>query len=105
MKTIKGIVCGAMIAAPLFLLPAQSRANGFGDFFRNLFGRDSRHTEWNRSGDRHFPQADPPAPAAGQAAGNSVPISGGILLLIVAGLGLGTKIMYNKGKQNVDNLL
>ena len=98
MKTIKRIVCGVLIAAPLFLAPAQSRANGLGDFFRNLFGGD-RHSYSDRRGS----QSDPPAPTPGS--GNSVPVNGGILLLVIAGLGLGTKIVYDKGKRNIDSVL
>ena len=98
MKTIKRIVGGLLIAAPLFLAPTQSKANGLGDFFRDLFGRDG-----HSNNGRHGNLSDPPAPAP--ISSNSVPLNGGILLLVVAGLGLGTKIMYDRGKRNIDSVL
>lgn len=111
MKTIKKIVCGLLIAAPLFLLPAQSRAGGFDDFYQSLFGRAKGHHGRDRDGGDHDRRGgwdnnnntnNAPAPAAGNPgnspAGNSVPINGGLIILLVSGLGLATKVMYGKNK-------
>ena len=98
MKTIRRIVCGLLIAAPLFLAPAQSRAGGFGDFFHSLFGSD-RHKhdhdhDWDKGKD-NSPQT-----------GNAVPINGGLIILLIAGLGLGARMMYAKNQQfAVDSIM
>ncbi len=108
MKTIKRIVCGILIAAPLFLAPTQSRAGGFDDFYQSLFGRSKHHgRDWNGDHDRRggWDNNSPnrgSAPAAGDPpAGNSVPINGGLIVLMAAGLGLATRIMYGKNKSMV----
>lgn len=106
MKTISRIVCGVLIAAPLFLAPTRSRAGGFTD----LFGREREHRDRDGHNDDHDRRGgwdnntnNAPAPAAGDPpagtpAGNSVPINGGLIVLMAAGLGLATRIMNGKNK-------
>jgi len=83
MRIVKKFFLGAMIAAPLLLAPAKSHAGPISDLLNDLFGNDKKPTQ------------NPPG-----STGNSVPIDGGLVVLLVAGLGLGAKIIYdNKAKK------
>ena len=91
MKILKKFFLGAMIAAPLLLAPAKSHAGPISDLLNELFGNDKK------------PSQNPPgAPTPG----NSVPIDGGLVVLLAAGLGLGAKIIYdNKAKKVVTSTI
>jgi len=65
-----------LVAAPYFV-PVQSRAGVIGDLLNNLFGTDNTQNC----------QTQPP--------GNSVPLDGGVVFLMVAGLALGAKLIYD----------
>jgi len=66
-----------LVAAPYFV-PVQSRAGVIGDLLNNLLGTDNTQNCQN-----------PPPPC------NSVPLDGGVVFLMVAGLGLGAKLIYD----------
>ena len=71
-----------MVAAPYFM-PVQSRAGVVGDLLNNLLGGGTQN---------------PPCPPD-QGTGNSVPLDGGVVFLMVAGLGLGAKLIYDAKTQ------
>jgi hypothetical protein len=85
MKMVKKLPLLLLIAAPFFM-PIQTRANWLGDLLRDIFGKEKKETK---------------APTPPAASGNSVPINGGIVVLVIAGLGLGAKMLYdNKAKKS-----
>ena len=71
-----------LVAAPYFV-PVQSRAGVIGDLLNTLLGGGNNNTS-----------QDPPCPPD-QGTGNSVPLDGGVVFLMVAGLGLGAKLIYD----------
>jgi len=79
MKMVKKLPLLLLMAAPYFM-PVQSRAGVVGDLLGDLFGGNNTQNP---------PCQNPPPP------GNSVPLDGGVVFLIVAGLGLGAKLIYN----------
>ncbi len=88
-KMLRTLVFGVVIAAPLLLVPHQSKANGFLDGLENIIksifdGDRKKHT----SG----------APGT-TTSGNSVPLNEGQVFLIIAGLGLGAKMIYDNRKK------
>ena len=92
MKTIRKVVLGIIIAVPLFLAPSQSKAGDLiGDLLNGLLGGGN-----NNNGNNSNCQTPPPCD-------NSAPIDGGTVFLLIAGLGLGAKLMYEKSKQQVEN--
>ena len=76
MKMVKKLPLLLLVAAPYFV-PVQSRAGVIGDLLNNLFGTDNTQNC----------QTPPP--------GNSVPLDGGVVFLMVAGLALGAKLIYD----------
>jgi hypothetical protein len=109
MKTIKKAAIGLLFLAPLFL-PAQTKAGGFDDWFRNLIQeRRGDHPVVPVGGDR-FRSYDPygthgrpgSGPATGSGSGgNSVPIDGGLVFLLGAGLFFGAKTIYDRKRSVV----
>ena len=85
MKPVKKLLFGALIVAPLMLVPHQSKAGGLLDWLENLL-------------DHKKPTKDKPAPPT---SGNSVPINGGLVVLFAAGLGLGAAGLINQNKKKV----
>lgn len=96
------MVFGVVIAAPLLLVPHQSKAggilDGLGDFLKGLLGDDK--------------DKNPNAPGNGWAGTNpngndnskpstSVPLNEGTVFLVLAGLGLGAKMIYDR-RRNVE---
>ena len=71
-----------MVAAPYFV-PVQSRAGVLGDLLHLLVGGGKNNTT-----------QDPSCPSE-PGTGNSVPLDGGVVFLMVAGLGLGAKLIYD----------
>jgi hypothetical protein len=98
MKTIKKIVFGAIVAVPMFLAPQQSKAGGLiGDLLGDL-GIGGGSGNGGSCSCQSNPPSNPPA-------GNSVPIDGGTVLLLAAGLAFGTKVMYDRHKKQIENSL
>jgi hypothetical protein len=110
MKTMKKVAIGMLFLAPLFL-PATTQAGpGERGWFESIHSyftdRGSRFGSGNSFGnDRNRPNFDPntngrpgcPPPARGGSGngGNSVPVNGGLVFLLVAGLALGAKRAYD----------
>jgi len=90
MRIFKKLFLGAMIAAPLLLAPGRTQAGPITDLLQGIFGSDKKQ-------DPGTPNCPP---------GTSVPINGGLVILFVAGLGLGAKILYdNKTSKTVTGSL
>ena len=101
---------GILFLAPLFL-PAETKAGGFDEWihswFRSNDHREARPTTPGYGYDARNPyrQYDPyhmgggrPGDAANgdpQGSGNSVPVDGGIVLLLAAGFALGAVKVYS----------
>ncbi len=82
-KMIRTMVFGVVIAAPLLLVPHQSKAGGLLDFIKEIIGGDKDKK----------PKTGTPT--------NSVPLDKGTVFLVVAGLGLGVKMIYDR-RRNVE---
>ena len=82
-KMIRTLVFGVVIAAPLILAPHQSRAGIISDILTAIFGKDK---------EKDKPKTTTPT--------NSVPLNGGEIFLIVAGLGLGGKLLYDRHRKH-----
>ena len=80
MTFAKKIVMGALIVAPLLFVPNTSKAGIFGDLFGWLNSKDK---DKDKDKDWHKP-------------GTSVPVNGGLLVLMVVGMGLGVKMIVDK---------
>src|ERR1700760_4761472 len=104
MKTIRKAAIGLIFLAPLFL-PAETKAGGFDDWFRSFIQerRGENHPVISAGNDRYrsynpySPHGRPGSsgPVTGSG-GNSVPIDGGLVFLLGAGLLLGTKKIYDR---------
>jgi hypothetical protein len=90
MKMVKKLPLLLIVAAPYFI-PVQSKANWFGDLLRDFFGRERAKREMPHPVSSQHPVTT--------AAGNSVPLDGGVVFLLVAGLGLGAKMLYDTRTQ------
>lgn len=98
---------GALLAAPFVLLPGSSRANGPRDKDDNQ-GNDDKDKGYYRARDAdgrsEWWQDDPrtcrmsPTQVPPGTPGNSVPLNEGQIFLIIAGLGLGAKMLYDHRK-------
>jgi len=82
-KMFRTLVFGVIIATPLLLAPHKSQAGIIKDVLNTLFGsnKDKKST----------------TPT------NSVPLNEGEIFLIVAGLGLGAKILYDRHRKQTIN--
>jgi len=110
MKTIKKVAIGLIFLAPLFL-PAETKAGGFDDWFRNLIqerrdnhpvvpvGNNDRYRSYNPYAPKGRPGCGP-VTGSGNG-GNSVPIDGGLVFLLGAGLLLGAKTIYDRKRSVV----
>jgi len=87
MKLVKKIAFCAIIATPLFLVPKQSHAGILGDLLSAIFGNDHK-------------KKDPPKPTTS----NSVPLDGATIVLMAAGLGLGTKMLLSNKRKDVETV-
>jgi len=85
-KIFKKFVMGALILAPLMAAPHTSKANIVGDLLDWITGGDKDKKE------KKDKEKD--------SSGNSVPVDGGLVFLVVAGLGLGGKMLYDYNKKN-----
>ena len=85
MKMVKKLPLLLLVAAPYFM-PVQSRAGIIGDLLNGLLGGSDNTQNCQ----------NPPPP------GNSVPLDGGVVFLMVAGLALGAWLIYDaRAKKNV----
>jgi len=84
MKMVKKLPLLLLVAAPYFV-PVQSRAGVIGDLLNNLLGGSTTQ--------------NPPSQDCPPGTGNSVPLDGGVVFLMVAGLGLGAKLIYDARTQ------
>ena len=116
MKMFKKVLFGAMIAAPLLMAPATTKAGPIGDLLKEIFGGLGKNQNGqgqnqngqgqngqgqNGQGQNGQGQSNPGAPGT-TTPGNSVPINGGLVMLLAAGLGLGAKVIYdNKLRKTV----
>lgn len=123
MKTLRKALLGLLFLAPL-LLPSQTKAGPFDDWIHSLFS-DRRQPQYQpvapayhpyqafrgRSmgpangfrpydpfADRNHPGGDPLGDPAGN--GNAVPIDGGLIFLLIAGLGLGMWKVYERKRRS-----
>ncbi|HVV04842.1 MAG TPA: hypothetical protein VHC96_11505 [Puia sp.] len=90
MKLVKKLPLLLLVTA-LYFVPVQSRAGVIGDLLHALFGNNNNKNKDKDNGKDK--QKDIPAPAA--ATGNSVPLDEAVVFLMVAGLGLGAKMLYD----------
>ena len=77
---VKKIFLCLLISFPL-LMPVKTRAGGLVDFLEGLFGKKEKESK-------------PPTPAP--TSSTSVPINGGMFLLMAGGLALGAKMLYDR---------
>ncbi len=79
MKFVKKTILAAMISTSLLCVPAVSKAGIISDILNFLNqGKDDKH---------------------GKHDGNSVPVNGGLVVLMIAGVGLGAKMIYDQSKK------
>ena len=89
-KIFKKFVMGALILAPLMFTPHTSKANIIGDLLQWITGDDKDKDKKDKK-DK-------------DGSGNSVPVNGGVVFLVVAGLGLGAKMLYDYNKKSQTEL-
>jgi hypothetical protein len=91
-KMLRTLVFGIVIATPLLLAPHQSKAgNLIGDLLKDLFGNNNNQGQNNNNqGNQGNPNC---------ATNPSVPLNEGTVFLLIAGLGLGVKMIYDRRKQ------
>jgi hypothetical protein len=77
MKFARKTVLAAMISTSLLCVPAVSKAGIISDILNFL-----------NQGDKH-----------GKRGGNSVPVNGGLVVLMIAGVGLGARMIYDQSKK------
>jgi hypothetical protein len=105
MKTMKKVAIGMIFLAPLFL-PAETKAGGgVKDWFESVhsyfqdrgprFGTDHNRPSYDPYTNGRPGCPPPPARGGSGSGGNSVPVNGGLVFLLVAGLGLGAKRAYD----------
>lgn len=81
-----------LLVAALYLIPMQSRANWLDDILKDIFGSGKHKNEHVNNGN-HYAYGQ--QGVQGQSGGNSVPLDGGTVFLLMAGLGLGAKLLYD----------
>jgi hypothetical protein len=102
MKMVKKLPLLLLMAAPYFI-PVQSKANWLGDLLRDFFGNGHHKQHFNNGNHYAYGQQGPQGQQGqGQQGGNAVPLDGGTVFLMLAGLGLGAKLLYDaKAKKEV----
>jgi hypothetical protein len=105
MKTLKNVLIGMLLIVPL-LLPVRSRAGGFTDWLHGFFQQrapENHQVQPSGANDRfrsvndRYRSYDPYAYRNGRPGdANSVPIDGGLVILLAAGLLFGAKKMYDQ---------
>ena len=86
-KMFKTLVFGVIIATPLLLAPHKSQAGIIKDVLDALFGKDKDKDKDKKS----------------SSSTNSVPLNEGEILLIIAGMGLGAKMLYDRHRKQTTN--
>lgn len=105
-KMFKTLVFGVIIATPLLLAPHKSQAGIIKDILEAIFGKNDND---NNQGN-HYGKDNNPGNHYGndkdKKSSASVPLNEGQILLIVAGLGLGAKMLYDRhGKQTTNSVI
>lgn len=95
----------AVMVASSLLLPSQSKAEGlwdwlFGDGDRNEHQDKKDHDKKDHDGDNQGGDNQGGDCSGGQH--NSAPIDSGLSILLVAGLGLGAKMLYDNKKKGTE---
>jgi hypothetical protein len=99
MKMVKKLPLLLLMAAPYFI-PVQSKANWLDNLLKDIFGSGKQKNGHINNGN-HYAYGQQGAQGT-QAQGNSVPLDGGTVFLMMAGLGLGAKLLYDaKAKKKV----
>lgn len=93
MKMVKKFLVCLLFATPFLFVPKQSKAGIIGDIIHFIFGNDNGQGN-NRNNRGNDTKKDPPV------ASNSVPLNGGLVILMAAGLGLGAKVIYDRKRSN-----
>jgi hypothetical protein len=100
MKMVKKLPVLLLMAAPCFI-PVQSKANWLDNLLKDIFGSGKHKNEHINNGN-HYAYGQQGARGATDPRGNSVPLDGGTVFLMMAGLGLGAKLLYDaKAKKKV----
>jgi hypothetical protein len=105
MKMVRKLPLLLLMAAPL-LMPVTTRAGGIGDLLKALLGNNDngnnkdkgKHNGQNKNeqdnGSNSVSSSTPTT--------NSVPLDGGVVFLVLAGAGLGAKLIYDaRAKEDV----
>jgi hypothetical protein len=101
MKMVKKLPFLLLMVAPYFI-PVQSKANWLDNLLRDIFGRGKSKNERPMFPPRGATPGSQQAQNPGQPGTNSVPLDGGTVFLMMAGLGLGAKLLYDaKAKKKV----
>ena|SRR6186713_1507192 len=95
-KMIRTMVFGVVIAAPLLLVPHQSKAGGLVDLLKELLGSKDKNPNAPGNG---WAGTNPNKPT------NSVPLDKGTVFLVVAGLGLGAKVLYDRRRNVINSVI
>ena len=90
------MVFGVVIAAPLLLVPHQSKAGGLVDLLKELLGSKDKNPDAPGNG---WAGTNPNKPT------NSVPLDKGTVFLVVAGLGLGAKVLYDRRRNVINSVI
>ena len=85
-----------LVAAPYFV-PVQSRAGVIGDLLKDLFGNNGNNGKDKKDKKDKDKDNVPSQPTASTS--NSVPLNGGVVFLMLAGIGLGAKLIYDAKAQ------
>jgi len=93
---IRTMVFGVVIAAPLLLVPHQSKAGGLVDLLKELLGSKDKNPNAPGNG---WAGTNPNKPT------NSVPLDKGTVFLVVAGLGLGAKVLYDRRRNVINSVI
>jgi len=93
---IRTMVFGVVIAAPLLLVPHQSKAGGLVDLLKELLGSKDKNPDAPGNG---WAGTNPNKPT------NSVPLDKGTVFLVVAGLGLGAKVLYDRRRNVINSVI
>jgi len=97
---VKKLPLVLLMAAPYFI-PVQSKANWLDNLLKDIFGSGRNKNEHVNNGNHYAYGRQGTQGQQGQQ-GNSVPLDGGTVFLMLAGLGLGAKLLYDaKAKKNV----
>jgi hypothetical protein len=94
MKMVKKLPFLLLMAAPYFI-PVQSKANWIDNLLRDLWGTGRHRQDRPMFPPRQATPGTPMTQSPGQQGANSVPLDGGTVFLLLAGLGLGAKLIYD----------